>query len=311
MKLKRFKDNPIISPIATNDWESKVVFNCGAVYLDNKVHILYRARSKDNISRIGYAVSNDGFHIDKRLAKPIYQGQDEIEKYGCEDPRISPVGDRLYLSYTAYGETPGMAVGVRQSIQIGITSITKKDFLAQNWHRWEKSYYPFPGVDNKGAVIFPEKINGEYIMYHRIPPHIWIAYSDDLRNWHDSSIALSPMFEWEYYKIGTGAGPIWTPYGWLIIYHAADRKIVYRLGYAIVALEDPKKVLYRHPEPILEPEKEFETQGDVANVVFTCGAVLIGDTVFVYYGGADTVICVATCPLSYFLRPLWLWGVNT
>ncbi len=134
-----------------------------------------------------------------------------------------------------------------------------------------------------------------------------MAYSEDLRNWRDSNIVLTPQYEWEYFKIGTGGPPIKTDYGWLVIYHTVDMSKVYRLSYAITAIDDPTKIIYKHSEPIIEPEKEFETQGDVANVVFTCGAVLIDDTVFVYYGGADTVICVATARLEEFLLPLKLW----
>jgi len=309
MRLKRFKGNPILTPIPEHEWESRVVFNCASVFLDGKVHIIYRGRGKDKVSRLGYAVSSDGFHIDERLSEPIYVPHNEIEELGCEDPRISPVGDRLFMSYTAHGHTPNMLGKVRNSIQIAMTSISVKDFLARRWN-WSKPYYPFPGVDDKGAIIFPEKIGSKYVMYHRIPPHIWVAYSDDLRYWYNSNIALVPLYEWEYYKIGTGAQLIRTDYGWLVIYHAVGRNLVYRLGYAIVALDDPRKVLYRHPKPILEPEKEFETQGDVANIIFTCGAVVINDTVFVYYGGADTVICVATAKLDEFLRPLRLWGTH-
>ncbi len=302
MKLERYSGNPVLKPIEGNEWESRAVFNCAAVYLDGRVHIVYRAQDGAGVSRLGYAMSEDGFHITTRLKEPVYTPGGEIEKYGCEDPRISVVGDKLYMSYVAYGEKPNMAAKVPRSIQIGITAIDIDDFLNHEWN-WKEPYYPFPGVDNKGAVIFPHRFNGEYILYHRIPPHIWIAYSRDLRHWYNSSIILSPEYEWEYYKIGTGAPPIKTDYGWLLIYHAVDRTRTYRLGYFIASKDDPAEIIYRHPEPILEPEKEFETQGEVSNVVFTCGAVLVGDTVIVYYGGADTVICVATAKLEDFIKP--------
>ena len=100
-----------------------------------------------------------------------------------------------------------------------------------------------------------------------------------------------------------------TDYGWLILYHAVDRRMVYRLGYAIAAPDDPARIVYRHPYPILEPKREFETQGIVSDIVFTCGAVVKDGTVYVYYGGADTVTCEATAPLEDFLAPVRLWGV--
>ncbi|MEO0083587.1 MAG: glycosidase [candidate division WOR-3 bacterium] len=307
MKLKRYQHNPIIKPIKKHPWESKVTFNAAAISVGNKVHILYRARDKKMISRIGYAASDDGFHINERLPKPILEPELDIEAYGCEDPRITQIGDKIYLSYNAYGKNPkqGKHKNLYYShtgVQVVLTSISVKDFLNKKWN-WSKRCYLLPGVDDKGAVIFPEKFNGKYLMYHRIPPHIWYAYSDDLIHWYDHNILMMPQRnDWEFFKIGTGATPIKTEKGWLIIYHAASRQLVYRLGFAFADLEDPTKIIYRSPTPILEPEKEFETQGNVANVVFSCGAVLLGDEVFVYYGGADTVICVATAKLKDFYR---------
>lgn len=311
MKLKRYEKNPVLSPIPEHEWEARTVFNCGVVYLDGKVHILYRAQNKEGVSKIGYALSEDGFNIKERLAEPIYGPREgEIDKYGTEDPRLSLVEDKIYMSYTAYGEVPDMKVKVSRSIQVAITSIKVSDFLERRWEKFSKPHYPFPGVENKGAVIFPEKFGDDYVMYHRILPHIWIARSRDLINWEKFDTLISPQFDWEYYKIGPGAPLIKTPYGWLFIYHAVDKKKTYRLGYTIIHPHDPTKIIYRHPKPILEPEKEFELQGDVPNVVYTCGAVLIDDTVFVYYGGADKHICVATAKLAEFLKPLKIWGVK-
>jgi predicted GH43/DUF377 family glycosyl hydrolase len=259
------------------------------------------------ISRIGYASSYDGFHITERLSKPILKPLSDIEAYGCEDPRMVRIRDRIYITYSAYGKSSSQgksekAIYSHSGVQIVMTSISVKNFLSKNW-KWSKRNYILPGVDDKGAVIIPQKFNGKYIMYHRIPPHIWYAYSDDLINWYDHNILMKPQrLDWEFFKIGTGATPIKTEKGWLIIYHAASKKLVYRLGFAFADLKDPTKIIYRSPTPILEPAEEFETQGNVANVVFTCGAVLLGDEVFVYYGGADTVICVATAKLKDFYK---------
>jgi predicted GH43/DUF377 family glycosyl hydrolase len=132
-------------------------------------------------------------------------------------------------------------------------------------------------------------------MLHRIHPDIWIAYSDDLIHWNGHRVIMTPRKGyWDSEKIGAGAPPIKTEKGWLIFYHGVDGDNVYRLGVALLDLEDPSIVLKRQEEPVLEPEKYYELEGIVPNVVFTCGAVEVNDTYYVYYGGGDYVIGVAT-----------------
>jgi len=290
--LERFKHNPILKSIPNHPWESKCVFNCASFYERGKVHLVYRAVGEDNISRLGYASSLDGFKIDERLPDPIFFPEGELEVMGCEDPRITKIGREYSIFYTAFNG---------KVAQIAQVHIKMNDFLARRW-RWSKSIYPFPRVNNKDVVLFPEKIKGKWGLYHRIPPHIWVAYSDDLVHWKNSNIILTPKKNsWEEVKVGAGAPPIKTPEGWLLIYHAMDKQKVYRLGLALIAMDDPEEIIYRSKGPILEPEEEYERKGDVANVVFTCGALLKGERLFVYYGGADTVICVATQMLGELL----------
>jgi len=282
-----------------------MVFNCAALLKSDKIHLLYRGRgSKGGVSKLGYASSTDGFQIEKRLNGPVFEPDpgNELECYGCEDPRLVEIGDKIYLSYTAYGRVPSLVPSF-DSIQIAITSISTRDFLEHRWN-WGRRVYPFPVVDNKHACIFPEKIGGRWVMYHRIPPHIWVAYSNDLLNWKETSIVLSPKEKWEYFKLGGGAPPIKTKDGWLFIYHAVDREWHYRLGAALVDLNNPERILKRSKDPILEPEEEYEVQGIVPNVVFTCGAVIMDDQVFLYYAGADTVICLATAEVSELIGSL-------
>jgi predicted GH43/DUF377 family glycosyl hydrolase len=297
--IQRYEGNPILSPIVRNDWESLMVYNCGAIYLAGKVHIIYRARATiDGVSRLGYASSADGYHIDERLADPVFMAEptNELESRGCEDPRLTQIGDRIYMCYAAYGDVPRLVQTVRQ-VQVAMTSISVDDFLAHRWH-WSERTYPFPRVDNKNACLFPEKIGGRYAMLHRIPPHIWIAYSDDLHKWFGARIIMSPQEGWEYLKLGAAGPPIKTEAGWLLIYHAVDRHVHYRLGIALLDLENPETVLKRCRRPLLEPKTDYETKGAVPNVVFSCGAVVIGDDLLLYYGGADTVVGVATGRLS-------------
>lgn len=306
MKIfNRYAGNPILKPIKEHPWEALMVYNCGAIYEAGKVHLVYRAQGeKGGVSKFGYAVSRDGFHIDERTTEPIFEPDpgNEFEICGVEDTRLTKLGDRIYMCYSAIGELERMT-SYRRIIQVGMTSIGVSDFLNQRWH-WGKRIYPLPRVDNKNACLLPEKIGGRYVMFHRIPPHIWVSYSDNLEEWYDLKIVMAPKEDWEYFKVGLGATPIKTNKGWLFIYHAVDNKLIYRLGFAILDIKDPSKVIWRSKEPVLEPEEKYELEGVVPNVVYTCGAVLIGDTVFLYYGGADTVICVATASLSELLRTI-------
>jgi predicted GH43/DUF377 family glycosyl hydrolase len=305
MVLKRYEGNPILAPKTENGWESIMTYNCAAIYEGGKVHIVYRAQgSKTGVSRLGYASSKDGFNIDERLDYPIF-GPDptsDLDRFGIEDPRLTRIEDRIYMNYSAYGSNMGMIFPVN-GVQIGMTSISVDDFLNHKWN-WSERIYPFYRVDNKNSCFFPEKVNGKFVLMHRIPPHIWIAYSDDLYTWENQKILMSPEFEWEYFKIGGGAPPIKTEKGWIVIYHGVDREMRYRLGLALLDPNDPGKVIRRLDRPFMEPETDYEKSGVVPNVTFSCGAVVIGDTVFVYYGGADTVICVATAKIKDILSLL-------
>lgn len=301
--LKRYKGNPILEPKPENSWESRMVFNTAAIYMDGKVHLVYRARGLDGgVSRFGYTSSNDGLNFNERLDYPIFypDPDNDFECMGVEDPRITNIEDEIYMLYTAYGFVPGISRRVSQ-VQLGMTSINVDDFVNRKWN-WSERIYPLFRVDDKNSFIFPEKIGGKYVMYHRIPPHIWVSYSEDLHEWKHHEIVMKSEFEWEYFKIGGGSPPHKTKKGWLLIYHAVDRNFTYQLGMAMAELNDPTKIIWRHKEPVLIPEEDYEKHGEVPNVVFTCGSVVIDGTLFVYYGGADTVIGVATAEIDEILR---------
>jgi beta-1,2-mannobiose phosphorylase / 1,2-beta-oligomannan phosphorylase len=297
--MERFSDNPILRPIEEHPWESRLVFNATAAYLDGKVHLLYRAMGNDNISRIGYAVSSDGLHIDKRLPEPVYEPRAECEKDGCEDPRLTVLGDQIIMAYTALREYSHIQV-----YQVALTSIAKQDFLTQKWN-WVNRHLPFPGIRNKDAVIFPEKIGGKYVMLHRIEPDLCIAYSEDLVHWCDISSVMTPQAEgWDNWKIGVGGQPVKTSEGWVMIYHGVSVDRMYCLGLVLLDSEHPERVLYRSKDPILTPKEDYERFGKVPNVVFSCGNVVIGDKLFLYYGGADSVVCVATIEMDKLLSKI-------
>ncbi|MGQ9525064.1 MAG: glycoside hydrolase family 130 protein [Armatimonadota bacterium] len=286
VKLTRCTNEPILRPLLHHPWERAAVFNCGACLRDGVVYLLYRAAdhpfndaSRQSVSSFGYAVSTDGINF-FRFDKPVLQGQGPQEACGVEDPRITLIGDTYYVLYTAFGG--------RKPDDFRISMATTKNFLT-----WERH-----GVvldePNKDAALFPEKIGGRYVLLHRRPPAIWMAFSDDMRNWTDHTVVMDVVeCSWDSWRIGIAGPPIKTDQGWLLIYHGVDHKRVYRLGIAMLDLKDPTKVIARQREPILEPELDWEVNGLVPNVVFSCGAVDMGSRYLVYYGGADTVIGVA------------------
>ncbi|TYP57803.1 glycosidase [Thermosediminibacter litoriperuensis] len=299
--LKRYEKNPILNPIKEHWWESRYVLNAAALRIKGKVYLLYRAFGQDEVSRIGLAVT-DGYNVIERLNRPIFVPGTNEEIKGCEDPRVVIIDDEIIMLYTAYD---GVVA------QIAAASISVEDFLNRNFDRWKRRGLAFPGLWDKDAILFPEKIEGNYVIYHRIEPSIWVAYSDKLvfpwpHEGHKIIIGPRSGMMWDSLKIGAGAQPIKTRYGWLLIYHGVDYQMVYRLGVILADLNDPGRVLYRSPNPILSPETECELgrEGEcwVPNVVFTCGAVPAedkeildeNDEILVYYGAADTNICVAT-----------------
>jgi predicted GH43/DUF377 family glycosyl hydrolase len=273
-----------------------MVFNAAATYLDNRVHILYRAIGDDGVSRLGYASSSDGVSIDERLPSPVFEPTGAKERWGCEDPRLTPIGERFIMTYTAFHDR------ILCAFQIAMTSISQKDFINKHWN-WNGRWYPFPGVQNKNAVIFPRKINGSYIMVHRFHPDICIAYSRDLRRWNDIRALMGPrQGMWDCMKVGAAGPPIEIDEGWLMVYHGVDERRIYRLGVTILDKRKPEILRYRSEEPILEPREDYERFGFVPNVVFSCGSILLDNKLFVYYGGADTVIGVATFNLNEIIK---------
>jgi predicted GH43/DUF377 family glycosyl hydrolase len=296
--LERYAGNPILEPIGNHPWESSRVFNCAAVYEDGKVHIVYRAQGEDDVSRLGYAESSDGYHIDYRSTDPIFSPLHHFETYGCEDPRITKIDDKFYMCYTAFGRVQRWheVCSKMRLAQVGITSIAVSCFVDHKWN-WGKRVFPVPQVDSKNSVLFSKKFQGKYALYHRISPHIWVTYSDSLVDWSNSyhKIVLTPQEKWETKKIGSGAPPIETEKGWLFVYHGVDESFTYRLGLALIDRGNPEK-LSKLRRPIFEPREDYER-----SIAFCCGAVVMDGTLFIYYGADDRRIGVATADVSELL----------
>ena len=312
--------NPILSPQEHHDWEAFTTLNPAAVCVNDKVHILYRAQGFDYISTVGYAVSSDGYTIDERSPLPIYQPRMDFETNttgsanpnlmsgggfgGCEDPRITHMGDRIYMTYVAFNGWT--------SIRLALTSILVEDFLHQRWNWTKPVLLSRPGVIDKSGCLLPEKIGGKFVFFHRIFPNILIDYVDNLsftgeNNYLKGEYSIKIRADkWDSRKIGAGAPPIRTKDGWLLIYYGVDDRddSKYHIGAMLLDLKRPEKVLYRCDEPILGPSEVYENTGFKPGIAYPCGAVVKDNELLVYYGGADSVVCVATAHLDTFLSEL-------
>jgi beta-1,2-mannobiose phosphorylase / 1,2-beta-oligomannan phosphorylase len=304
----RFNKNPIIAPVKKHSWESNAVFNPAAIDLDGRIHIIYRASAGNNTSTMGYAVSRNGFNIDERLPMPVYIPRLDFEmkkiingNSGCEDPRIVKIGNTLYMFYTAYN---GITVP-----RVAMTCIPVNDFLKRKWN-WSRPVLVTPaGIDDKDACIFPEKIAGKYCFIHRIRHNIcidfWTSFRTASRETTRGIMLMRPRYGmWDSKKIGLAGPPLKTKAGWLMFYHGIGEDLHYRLGAALLDIKNPLVMLSRTDEAILEPVKRYEKHGQVPNVVFPCAHILRGDTIYHYYGAADSVIGVATQRLSKILSSL-------
>ena len=210
--LVRYAGNPLLSPIKEHPWESKYALNTSAFRVKDRVYLLYRAYGDDEVSRIGLAVT-DGHNVLERLPEPVFVPQDRTEKKGVEDPRVTIIDNKIFMLYTAYD-------GV--IAQIAAAAIGLDDLLNKRFDKWERKGLAFQDIWDKDAILLPDKINGKYIIYHRIEPSIWMAHLDQLKfpaPKIEHSIILGPRsgLMWDSLKIGAGSQPIKTKYGWLPI----------------------------------------------------------------------------------------------
>lgn len=299
MKLERYIHNPILLPDPTSDWETYNVFNPAVIYDNGLFHMWYRAQGLDWVSRIGYACSEDGVHWN-RLRQPVMSPQDGSDSRGLEDPRVLKIDDVFYMTYTAYGREYSAAQPTHAGG--GILPMVAR---STNGIVWERLGPIVRGEDNKDHVLFPRKIAGRYVAFHRRWPRIWLAYSDDLLTWREED--MQPVFgprpdnDWDYKSVGGNGVPIETSEGWLSFYHGYNQDHVYHFGVCLLDLDDPSKVLRRPSSAVFWPTELWELRGDVPNVVFSCANPLVGEQVYVYYAGGDHVIGLATCQLADLL----------
>jgi len=259
-----------------------------AVVLDSEVYL-------SSLSHLRLARSVDGYRFDIEKQPALFPTE-PYEEYGIEDPRMTCIEGTVYINYTAVS---------RYGISVGLAS-------TNDFKTYQKHGVILP-PENKNVVIFPERINGKYVMLHRPATtglgsqQIWVAYSDDMFHWgnHKPLMGKRPGM-WDSIRIGAGAVPIKTEQGWLEIYHGVNPEQGYCLGAVLLDLHDPSRILARSNVPFLIPETEYERLGFYGNVVFTCGAVVTGsgEKVQIYYGAADQYTCRADIELEDILDSL-------
>lgn len=314
MKLKRFTHNPILQKDPKNHWEAGSVLNPSVLFDNGIYRMTYRAtndirNTEDGgyVSSIGYAESTDGIHFTRSHHPLIAPDQPYEHNGGCEDPRVTKIGDTYFLYYTACRVVNG-----DWTVRIGLA--TSNDFK-----EWKKHGIVGPQhTKSKAACLFPEKINGKYMMLYTWEPDsplssIMLAQFEDIHDVMNPSIGFMAdnIDNYEtnvvfappdpvYRGAEVGAVPIKTKYGWLFIYCNANSsdQPEWTISAALLDLHDPRKILAHTKDPILRPETESELTGVVNNVTFPEGAVVIGKELYVYYGSGDQGICLATCELK-------------
>ncbi|MDP2362891.1 MAG: glycoside hydrolase family 130 protein [Ignavibacteria bacterium] len=281
----KYKKNPIITPDCTLSHEKECTYNPCAIVHDKKIYLIYRAEGQygDYISSLCLAISEDGYNFTKYKKNPIIKPTRSEEKRGCEDPRISKIGDTFYLTYTAY-----KSYDQKKGHKISLALATSRDLI-----HWKKHGSILQNT--KSGYIYPEKINGEYLMFVG-DSNIWIARSKNLKNWKLDEKPFLKTRKTNFDSKLVEVGPPFIEIGdkLIMIYNSANNDLIYSPSFLVLDKKNPTKILYRHNKPILIPNEQFELFGKVNNVIFAEGIVKFKNKYFLYYGGADKCIGVAT-----------------
>ncbi len=306
--FKRLTEGPLLVSRANVSWESRAIFNPASIMIDDKICILYRAMSLDNTSVIGYAETQNGEDITYISDQPIYTPRESFESKGvpggnsgCEDPRLTKIGDTIYMYYVAYnGVTPPA---------VAETHIAIKDFKKRNWNWSRPVLVTRDGVDDKDGCLHPEKVHGKYFLFHRVNNNICGDFGatpqfKERNNFKNIPILLPRQGMWDSLKVGISAPPIKTKKGWLLLYHGVSDDSIYRVGAALLDRDDPTKVISRITDYIFSPMESYELKGQISNVVFPCGATVKDGIIYMYYGAGDSVLDVAAAKLEDILNSL-------
>jgi predicted GH43/DUF377 family glycosyl hydrolase len=336
----KVKKEGIILSKTDLEFENEGVLNPAAMQEGESVHLFYRSVQKGNFSTIGYCRLDGPLTVAERWIEPFMVPEFEYEKHGVEDPRIVKIDDLYYLSYTAYDGTNArgalatskdLAHFKKQGLIVPpitfarFISLVASDGVDERYYHDNKFYNPDADPEkkvmlwDKNVVFFPRRIKENLVFLHRIRPGIQIVSVKNLADltmafWENyflklqEHILIDPLFAHESGYIGSGCPPIETEHGWLLIYHGAEetaKGMVYSAcAAALLDLDNPGKVISRLPYALFSPEYEWELKGDVNNVVFPTGTALFGDTLFIYYGAADSHVACASVSLSELLKEL-------
>ena len=328
------------------EFENEGVLNPAVIREGDNVHIFYRAVSIGNHSTLGYCRLDGPLTIAERWDKPFMVPEFDFESQGVEDARITKIDDVFYMTYTGYDginargalatstdlkhfEKHGLiAPPVTYAEFVSIVESSKK--VNEEYWLNQKFYYQSTDIEkkkllwDKNIIFFPRRINNKLAFLHRLRPGIqlvtvknteeltrefWLDYFHNLHK----HIVLDPLHKHESAYIGGGCPPIETPQGWLIIYHGVEKTrkgFVYSACAALLDLDNPTRVLARLPYALFSPEYDWELTGEVNNVVFPTGTALFGNTLFIYYGAADSHIATASVKLTDLVDELLKYTVQ-
>ena len=336
MKLERYENNPILSPKADSEWETRCVLNPAVVYDDEmqKFVMVYRSAGDDKRHEIcmGLATSDDGKNFVRQSDKPVFAPNQYEPDGGCvEDPRIVQIGDAYFMTYAARTYAPGQYWLDLENLSPCYTDETDviademPDFAKRNitvsYLAMTKDFKKYKRlgriteatVDDRDVFLFPEKVNEKYVLISRPKfknvgvkmPSIWISFGDDLIDYEKPELLMTGREWWETARIGAGAPPIKTDKGWFMLYHGVDDKGIYRVGAVLMDLNDPRKILARTKNYLMEPEAPYETEGLYNGCVFPTGNVVKDGILYVYYGCADKYVSLATANFDELIKYLW------
>jgi beta-1,2-mannobiose phosphorylase / 1,2-beta-oligomannan phosphorylase len=327
--------NPIIVP-GRYPWRAATVFNPAVILEDGRFYLYERAAGglRPFHCSIGMLVSDDGVRFTHVSDQPVFTPAMAGSEFGSvQDPRVVNIEGTYYMTYAfrpfAWSCSP-TGVGVPDAVETrfaGFDGDSRKNqtrsgiAVSTDRVKWAHHSWATPeGLDDRDVILFPEKINGKFCALRRprgfVDPNVGsgcdgirVSWSADLKLWSEPELLIAPTQPWEGNRIGGSTPPIRTDQGWLVFYHGVEdvdpaiRRVCYRVGALLLDIKDPLRVFARTREPVMEPREYYERFGlFIPNVVFPTGAVLLNETVYLYYGACDTCICMATAPLETLMR---------